>query len=76
MEANEAPKKIYIPINNAGELGFLEDYWYEHSISGQEVEYIRADVFIDKARKYIANHFLSQGMDYEINDFVNYMKGE
>ena len=42
----------------------------------EDVEYTRTDAFIKKAVKYIANHFLAPGMDNEINDFVNYMKGE
>ena len=41
-----------------------------------DVEYIRTDVFIEKAIKYIANHFLVPGMDTEIDNFVNYMKGD
>ena len=40
----------------------------------KNIEYTRADTFIEKAVKYVANHFLAPGMDNEINDFVNYMK--
>ncbi len=41
-----------------------------------DIEYTRTDAFIEKAVKYIANHFFAPGMDNEISDFVNYMKGE
>lgn len=41
-----------------------------------EIEYVRKDVFVEKAIKYIANHFLAPGMDNEIKDFENYIKEE
>lgn len=68
MKANEAPEKIYIPTILAANV---VRYKAEGSI-----EYTRTDVSIEKARKYIVNHFLAPGMDNEITDFVNYMKGE
>ena len=68
MKANEAPEKIYIPtILAANTVRYKEE---------GAIEYTRTDAFIEKAKKYIANHFLAPGMDNEINDFVNYMKGE
>ena len=36
----------------------------------------KKEKFIEKARKYIANHFLAPGMDNEISDFEKFMKGE
>ena len=44
--------------------------------SSQNIEYIRKDFFIEKAIKYVANHFLTPGMDSEIKDFINHMEGE
>ena len=72
----EVPEKIWITVCG-------KDLSYEwHSDSEFEakdyndIEYTRTDAFIEKAVKYVANHFLAPGMDNEINDFVNYMKGE
>ena len=67
MKANEAPEKIYLqePTKIRTEKKYDND-----------VEYTRTDAFIEKAIKYVANHFLAPGMDNEIKDFVNYMKGE
>ena len=66
----EAPEKIW-----------MNDDWFhqfdDKDFMGEDsVEYIRTDVFMKKAIKYIANHFLAPGMDNEINDFINYIKGE
>lgn len=69
----EAPEKIYLFENP---IDGTPDYrWLSKRCSNDDVEYIRTDAFIKKAVKYIANHFLAPGMDNEINDFVNYMKG-
>lgn len=65
----EAPEKLYF---GEGDKGLLDIYSTKES--DNDVEYIRKDAFIEKAVKYIANHFLAPGMDNEIKDFVNYMK--
>ena len=70
----EAPEKIYllkIPIN-----GEIDEKWLFDKSCDDDIEYIRTDALIEKAVKYVANHFLAPGMDNEINDFVNYMKRE
>ena len=75
MKANEAPDKIYLLKSQDRIL----DGWYNKQPipkTFEQVEYIRTDAFIEKAIKYVANHFLAPGMYNEINDFVNYMKGE
>ena len=73
MKTNEAPEKLYLLFNRP----YLVDYAKLNKRRfEEEVEYTRTDAFIEKARKYIASHFLTPGMDNEINDFVNYMKGE
>ena len=71
MKANEAPEKLYFGESDKGILDI-----YSTKESDNEVEYTRTDAFIEKAKKYIANRFLAPGMDNEINDFVNYMKGK
>ena len=74
MKAN-APEKIYLyPSDRAGEE--FENEWGDKPWGKDYVEYTRTDVFVEKAIKYIANHFLAPGMDNEIKDFINYMKGE
>ncbi len=67
----KAPEKLYFGESDRGLLDI-----YSTKESSDDIEYTRTDTFIEKARKYIANHFLAPGMDNEINDFVNYMKGE
>ena len=70
MKANEAPEKLYISTNS------LDDTYYISDQYKRFIEYTRTDSFIEKAVKYIANHFLVPGMNNEIEDFINYMKGE
>ena len=71
MKANGASEKLYF---GEGDKGILDIY--SNREFNDEIEYIRTDAFIEKAIKYVANHFLAPGMDNEIEDFVNYMKGE
>jgi hypothetical protein len=70
----KAPEKIYLHPD-IGDKDFIRP-WLKKPFNENSVEYIRTDDFIEKAIKYIGNHFLVPGMDNEINDFVNYMKGE
>ena len=67
----EAPKKIYVT-----ECMLFATNPEITLPKNDSIEYTRTDALIEKAVKYIANHFLAPGMDNEINDFVNYMKGE
>lgn len=71
MKTN-APDKLYLSKNIYG------TYLYQVPDPDDDtvVEYTRTYAFIEKAVKYIANHFLAPGMDNEIEDFKNYMKGE
>ena len=98
MKANKAPEKIYIQSFNVSEEDakferklYFDDVWTEEPESGQEnIEYIRANVFIKKALKFLdgcipdyielkhANVDTFMDVDNErfINDFINYMKGK
>lgn len=81
MKINEIPEKIYLDYElDEDKIHIFINYmWHRHPFDGKNlinVEYIRTDDFIEKAIKYVANHFLLPGMDNEINDFVTYMKGE
>ena len=74
MKTNEAPEKLYVDTAEN-----FNDVWvraFRPPFKNCGVEYTRTDAFIEKATKYVANHFLAPGMDNEIKDFVNYMKGE
>ena len=75
MKAN-VPEKIYLnPLLMEDWESIVRRCTFERQRDSQ-IEYTRTEAFIEKARKYIANHFLAPGMYDEINDFVNYMKGE
>lgn len=72
MKANEAPEKIWVHELSAKELNVpMKEY---------HVEYIRADVFIEKAERYIRS--VADGLDRDddveafISGFKKYMEGE
>ena len=68
----KAPEKIYMP----NEL--LSEEWQRH-IEGEDVEYVRADAFIEKAKEWLKLYILNHdNIDvYQIGeDFKDYMKGE
>lgn len=69
MKANEAPEKIWVHELSAKELNVpLKEY---------HIEYIRTDVFIEKAYEYLnktCRGFILTEKDIE--DFKKYMKGE
>ena len=78
MKANEAPEKLYFPIDAALKTYACKD-------SDQEIEYTRTDAFIEKACEWIkdnGSHYidivngqlvLTKGI---IKNFKKYMKGE
>ena len=82
MEANEAPEKIYLQENTTTDCyGEFWPEWFEARAKDSDIEYIRTDAFIEKAKEYL--------MEYEFNDsptiadrrkrvdeFIKYMKGE
>lgn len=72
MKANEAPEKLYISYKGYGV--FSEDGSTERTKTSQ-IEYIRADAFIEKAAKWINEH-TSLSEKLVIEDFRKYMKGE
>jgi hypothetical protein len=81
MKINEIPEKIHLSYETDDEDYkdhiFIDYMWHRHPFEDKyltNVEYTRTDTLIEKAIKYVANHFLAPGMDNEINDFVNYMK--
>ena len=78
MKANEAPEKLYFGERDKGILDI-----YSNKESNDEVEYIRTDAFIEKAKKW----FEKQNEWRDINgikhcdmesfeDFVKFMEGD
>ena len=76
MKANEAPEKLYFPIDDALET-------YARKDSDEEIEYTRTDAFFSKAKKWFEEQNewfdLNGNRHCDLNDFenfINYMKGE
>lgn len=98
MKGNEAPDKIYLIRNFSSPTalnttndphGKFLDWWCTSREKDADVEYVRADTFIEKlkcwlnekGRNYCGEFnegFLIEFMTSEeaIEDFKNYMKGE
>ena len=81
------PDKIYLDIRGFEnvDMSFSEVRqrfgipYYEHSMSNNDVEYIRKDAFIEKAVDYIANNMRCDGYTLQtkakfIRDFKKYME--
>ena len=74
MKTNEAPEKIYLDEDES---------WHLTNPNGDSVEYIRTDVFIEKASKWFEKRYEWIDIDGTRNydksafeDFKNYIKGE
>ena len=70
MKANEAPEKIYMN-------------WVNYPLEEMQVEYVRADAFIEKAKKWFEEYnewFDFDGVRHcdleDFEDFKNFMEGE
>lgn len=80
----EAPEKLYFGLQ--GDTGILDIY--SKMESENDIEYIRKDAFIEKARSWLKIHYMDYmhnptGKRLEAffggdmcNDFEDYMKGE
>ena len=76
MKANEAPEKIY--VHKSKYWGLMANV---QNITKNGIEYTRTDAFIEKACKWLRNNSHNYannalGIEYLINDFKDYMKGE
>lgn len=69
METNEAPEKIYVEITHPFSEEYTEIIAFE---DGDGIEYIRTDVFIDKAWDWLTN----QKGERTKEDFIKAMKGK
>lgn len=73
MKANEAPEKIWIDNLDEG-------FWFDSPSGNKSIEYIRKDVFIEKAADYLNNFYNedthSYLIDEDIEKFINYMNGK
>ena len=80
METNEAPEKIYL---DADENWHRTHTAYTEKAKGNDIEYIRADAFIDdfveKAWDWIEDNILSSNQQDKSHlyceQFRNYIKG-
>ena len=84
----KAPEKIYVEIRHPFGNEFTEILGFEHRGDSDDIEYIRKDVFIEKARSWLKIHYRDYmhnptGNRLEAffggdmcNDFEDYMKGE
>lgn len=80
-KANEAPEKIYVDTEDRLSDSIL--YGFTQKRKQDDIEYIRTDAFIEKAKEYIVTHIpdmhtlgTSAKMDECIvKDFTNYLKG-
>ena len=76
-----APEKLYVDAQDNFDDSML--YGFIAKGSDEDIEYIRKDAFIEKAKKwfeqqpetYDANGIKCLGME-DFEDFRNYMKGE
>ena len=81
MKANEAPEKLYVDSEDRLSDSIL--YGFTQKRKDNDIEYIRKDAFIEKARKWfemqnewvdLAGNRQCDMTDFE--DFENYMEGE
>ena len=84
----KAPEKIYVEIRHPFGNEFTEILGFEHRGDSDDIEYIRKDVFIEKAYSWLKIHYSDYmhnptGKMLEAffggdmcNDFEDYMKGE
>lgn len=76
MLTNEAPKKIYFTANENGTHYYTEGIPFER----EYIEFIRFDVFIKKARKYLSKtltdncEFDTITLNEYIEDFIKTME--
>ena len=76
MKANDAPEKHYLNIDGDGIHYYTEGTPCER----EYIEYIRTDVFVNKACEWLEPVFKNLAGHYSgselLDDFKNYMKGE
>lgn len=88
MKINEMPEKIYLSYETDDEDYkdhiFIDYMWHKHPFEGKNlknVEYIRKDVFIRRARKYFIKElpnfrsFMESGTAF-IKNFESFIQGE
>lgn len=76
MKANEAPKKIYVKITHPISDEYTEMIAFE---DGDGIEYVRTDVFTEKADEFIGSFFHPDDTELRnclLKKFHEYMKGE
>lgn len=90
MKVNEIPEKIYLSYETDDEDYknhiFIDYMWHRHPSDGKNlknVEYVRTDAFIEKARKWfeMQNEWVDLDGNYkcdmtDFEDFKKYIEGE
>ena len=77
----EIPEKIYLQDSMSTDtIGDLWPEWFDAKVSDNSIEYIRTDVFINKACKWLNNFYNNETRSYliaeDIQEFKESMKGE
>lgn len=86
MEANEAPEKLYIDSREHWRKSWTA---FTTKAKGDDIEYVRADAFIEKAQLFLTDKLkeIPIGFGYKkikadcslkefIDEFIEYVKGE
>jgi hypothetical protein len=77
MKANEAPDKIY--LSKDYKTNDVDERWFDYKSSDDDIEYVRTDVFIEKACEYFAPHIKDNSGGYDrafvLEGFKKYMGG-
>ena len=80
-----APEKLYVDVRDNLSDSIL--YGFTEKRTDEDIEYIRTDAFIEKAKKWFEENFMNvhrweistyefENIQSMIDEFRNYMKGE
>lgn len=75
----EAPERIYCESDGIGNIVKVHNIKWPDD-EAENIEYTRTDAFIEKAAEWLNNFYnedtRSYLIDEDIENFINYMKGE
>ena len=78
MKANKAPEKLYVDVCDNLSDSIL--YGFTEKRKDDDIEYVRKDVFIEKAWNWIEDNILSSNQQDKsrlyFEQFKKYLKGE
>ena len=73
----EAPEKLYLHPTAKGKVGAS---WLKFSLTNEDIEYVRKNVFIEKACEFLKDRIEHDSIDYPmatkhlVEDFKKYME--